>query len=215
VRRFEVTATFGVAGLLCGTFTARFPALVDRFDLSPAGLSAALFVWALSAALAALVVNGVDSAMTLRAAAPASALALSMVAAAPDRWALFAATAVFGAAFGALEIAVNRQGAGLERAAGRPLLGGMHAAWGTGAVAGGLLAAGAGHFGVGFGWSVGPVALAALPVTVALSRRLPIPVTLSRLPGPDGTAAPTGRYHRPTPAVYLLCAAAFAAFVVE
>jgi fucose permease len=197
---------FAVAGLLCGTFTARFPALVDRFDLSPAGLSAVLFGWALSAALAALLVRDADGAVTLRAAAPTSALGLAAVAAAPDRWGLFVAILLFGAAFGALEIAVNQRGAALERVHGRPLLGGLHAAWGLGAVAGGVLAAGSGHLGIAFGWSVGPVALAALPVTVLLARRLP---------RSDGTARPTARPRRPTRTVSLLCAAAFAAFVVE
>lgn len=211
--RVAVTAMFMVAGVQCGIFTARFPALVDRFGVSPVDLSVVLFVWALCAASATLAVRRViprfGSAAVLRLAAPACALTLAVVAVAPDFRALLAAIAVFGAAFGILEVSVNSQGAVLERIHRRPLLGGMHAAWSVGAVAGGALAAGFGHLGIGYGWSVGPVALCTLPATVLLGRGL------LRLEPVERPASPTGRRRRPTPAVCLLSAAAFSAFVIE
>jgi fucose permease len=207
---------FAITGVLCGIFTARFPALVDRFGISPFELSAVLFVWALCAAAATLVIRRTltrfGSAVVLRFAAPTCAVALAVVAATPSFSALLAAIAVFGAAFGTLEIALNSQGAVLERIHRRPLLGGMHAAWGLGAVAGGAFAAGFGHLGIGYPWSIGPLAVCALPATVLLGRGL-------RGPGPTGPAGPaeraTRQRRRPTPAVCLLSFAAFAAFVVE
>jgi fucose permease len=211
--RVAVTAMFAITGVLCGTFTARFPALVDHFGISPADLSAVLFVWALCAAAATLVIRRTitrfGSAMVLRFAAPTCALTLAAVAATSSFSALLAAIAVFGAAFGVLEIALNSQGAALERIHHRPLLGSMHAAWGIGAVAGGALAAGTSHVGVGYPWSIGPVAVCALPAAVLLGRGL-------RGPGPPRPAGhPTRQRRRPTPAVYLLSFAAFAAFMVE
>jgi fucose permease len=208
--RYAVTALFALTGLLCGTFTARYPALVDRFGIAPADLSVVLFVWALCAALAIVavrrVVNRHGSAPVLRLAGPACALALAVVAATQSFSALLVATAVFGAAFGVLEIALNGQGAALERAEGRALLGGMHAAWGIGAVAGGGLAVGFGHLGVGYSWSVGPLALVALPLTVLLGRSVT---------GGEPDDSPARRRERPQPMVYLLAVAAFAALLVE
>jgi sugar phosphate permease len=70
------------------------------------------------------------------------------------------------------------------------------------------LAAGSGYLGIDYAWSVGSVALCALPATVLLGRRFaggPKP--------PDAAPRPTRR--RPTSAVCLLAAAAVAAVVVE
>ena len=66
------------------------------------------------------------SAAVLRFAAPTCAVTLAVVAVAPDFGALLAAIAVFGAAFGILEVSVNSQGAVLERIH-RPAVVGRHA----------------------------------------------------------------------------------------
>jgi hypothetical protein len=135
--RRRATVAFAVAGVLCGVVAAGVPALALKLDLSAGQVGAVLFVWGLAAFAAMqslrLVLPVAGHALVLRVAGPAGALGAAAMALAPGFGTVLAAATCFGVAFGALEAAVNAQGAAVERAYGRPLLNGMHAAWAVGA----------------------------------------------------------------------------------
>ncbi len=205
--RGRVTLAFAVAGVLCGVVAAGVPALAGKLGLSAGQVGAVLFAWGLAAFVAMqalrLVLPVAGHALVVRAAGPACAVGAAAMAVAPGFGSVIVAAAGFGVAFGALEAAVNAQGAAVERAHGRPLLNGMHAAWAVGAGGAGLLVVLCTHLEVSYTVTVAGVALLVLPLTL-LAPSLP--------------AAPVPARDRRGPlprAVYLLGALAFAAFMVE
>ncbi|GAB3846306.1 hypothetical protein ACFPIJ_39385 [Dactylosporangium cerinum] len=203
--RTRVTLMFAVAGVLCGVIAAGIPALAHRLDLSAGQVGAFMFTWGVAAFAAMqslrLVLPLAGAATVLRIAGPAGAVGAVAVAAAPGHGPLFVAAAGFGVAFGAIEAAVNAQGAAVERAYDRPLLSGMHAAWAVGAAVAGLLVAACTRLAVPY------------PMTVACIAVLVLPLTLLRAPDlPRPTATPRDRRG---PRVHLLSVLAFAAFMVE
>jgi MFS family permease len=210
--RAGVTATFAVAGALVGVFTARIPALVDKLSMSTLQLGAVLFVWGLGAVatmqVLRLLLARVGSASVLRVAAPLYPVSLALVASAPTVELLMVDVATFGVAFGAVEVAANAQGSAVERAYGRPLLGGMHSGWPVGAGLGGLSAALCAHLDVSYMACLGGAAVLALPLTVAIGGAL-----LDASPAARSIPARTGGRLRPV--VYLFGVVAFAALVLE
>ncbi|MEW9532657.1 MFS transporter [Microbispora sp. NPDC049125] len=203
--------TFVLAGLLCGTFTVRVPALAERLRLPESSVGLVLLLWGIGALvtmqLMRLVMARVGSRGVLRAAAPLSAASLGLVAVAPSFPVLLIAAMIFGMAFGALDVAMSAQGSTVERAYDRPLMSGMHAGWCVGAISAGLLGTAAIATGLSFTAHLLIVALASLPASVALSR--------TYLPDAASGNAPEGRRGRLPAVVYLLGAVMFAAFMVE
>ncbi|MFI6507415.1 MFS transporter [Streptosporangium sp. NPDC050855] len=212
--RTGAVLTFVLAGLLCGSMTVRIPALSDKLGLSEASVGAILLVWGLGALVTMqsmrVVMARVGSRSVLRVAAPLTAVTLVLLALAPSFPLALAASALFGMAFGAVDVAMNAQGSVVERAYGRPLMNGMHAGWCAGAISAGLLGAAAIAAGLPVTVHLALVALLALPATAFAGRTcLPDPA-LS--PG-RGAARASGR--RMPPVVYLLGVIAFCAFMVE
>ncbi|MFI7539282.1 MFS transporter [Streptosporangium sp. NPDC049376] len=210
--RTGAVLTFVLAGLLCGSMTVRIPALSDKLGLSEASIGVTLLVWGLGALVTMQSMRGVmarlGSRSVLRVGAPLCAVTLALLALAPTYPLLLVAAALFGMAFGAVDVAMNAQGATVERAYGRPLMNGMHAGWCVGAISAGLLGTAAIAAGLSFTAHLILVALVSLPVLVVISRSyLPDPVLSEK-------AAAAGRRRMP-PVVYLLGVIAFCAFMVE
>jgi hypothetical protein len=203
--RGRVTVAFAVAGVLCGVVAAGVPGLAHKLDLSPGQVGAVLFAWGLAAFVAMqalrLLLPVAGHALVLRAAGPACVAGAVAMAVAPGVGLVLAAAAGFGVAFGALEAAVNAQGAAVERAYGRPLLNGMHAAWAGGAGGAGLFVVACTRLDVSYTMTVAGVALLVLPLTL-----------LPAAPSQQVPSRPRGSL---PPAVYLLSVLAFAAFMVE
>ncbi|MEZ0074359.1 MFS transporter [Planotetraspora sp. GP83] len=215
--RFGAILTFVLAGLMCGTFTVRLPALADKLQLSESSVGVALLAWGLGALLTMqvmrVVMARVGSRGVLRAGAPLCAAALALVAFAPSFPAVMVAATLFGMAFGAVDVAMNAQGSVVERAYGRSLMSGMHAGWCVGAISAGLLGTAAIAAGLSLTAHLTVVALGSLPLTLALSRTY---LPDGRTSQPDSAAArakaPRARLPR---VVYLLGAITFGAFMVE
>ncbi|MEV7009896.1 MFS transporter [Streptosporangium sp. NPDC051022] len=204
--------TFLLAGLLCGSMTVRIPALSDKLGLSEASVGVTLLVWGLGALVTMQSMRGVmarlGSRSILRVGAPLCAATLAVLAFAPTFPLLLVAAALFGMAFGAVDVAMNAQGSTVERAYGRPLMNGMHAGWCVGAISAGLLGTAAIAAGLSVTAHLALVALLSLPLLVFVSRTyLPDPVV-------SGAAAATAGRRMP-PVVYLLGVIAFCAFMVE
>ncbi len=208
--RWGTALTFVLAGVLCGVWTVRIPALADRFGLRPGHVGVTVLVWGLGALVAMQATRGLlhrlGSRAVLRWAAPLTALSLVGVAAAPTYGALLAAVAGFGMVFGLLDVGMNAQAATVERAAGRPLMNGMHAGWSVGALTGGLIGAGTAAVGLSFAQALVLAGVVGLPAALVLGT--------TYLPDGAPSAAVGGRPRLPR-AVYLVGALAFAGFLVE
>ncbi|MBB5963017.1 MFS transporter [Planomonospora venezuelensis] len=193
--------------------TVRLPALSDKLGLSETSVGISLLAWGLGALVTMQSMRSVmrrfGSRSILRVAAPLCAVTLAMLAFAPSFPLLLVASALFGLAFGALDIAMNAQGAAVERAHGRPLMNGMHAGWCAGAISAGLLGTAAIAAGLSFTAHLTLVALVSLPAAATLSR------TYLPDPAPEPADAGAGTRRRMPPVVYLLGAIAFCAFMVE
>ncbi|MET8159862.1 MFS transporter [Sphaerisporangium sp. NPDC005289] len=240
VARVRAILTFVLAGLMCGTFTVRIPALAEKLGISEASVGVALLAWGLGALVTMQSMRGVmarvGSRVVLRAGAPLTAATLAGVAFAPSLPWLVAATALFGMAFGAVDVAMNAQGSAVEQAYGRPLMNGMHAGWCVGAGSAGLLGTLAIFFGVSFTANLLAVAIVSAPMAYLLSRGFlpdgavpadrqspaksatsgssthPAASESSTHPAASGRGKARTRMPR---VVYLLGAIAFGAFMVE
>ncbi|WP_169947452.1 MFS transporter [Microbispora sp. H11081] len=213
--RIGAVLTFVLAGLMCGTFTVRLPALADRLRLPESSVGLTLLGWGVGALLAMqlmrVVLTRIGSRGVLRAAAPLCAASLVLVAFAPSFPVLVLATALFGMAFGAVDVGMNAQGSAVERAYGRPVMSGMHAGWCVGAISAGLLGTAAIALGLSLTAHILVVALVSAPAALLLSRML-LPDAAPRTAG----AASSARSGKRLPGVvYLLGAITFAAFMVE
>ncbi|TDD07672.1 MFS transporter [Nonomuraea deserti] len=209
--RYGAVLTFVLAGLMVGTMTVRIPALTDKLALSEAMVGTILLVWGLGALVTMQSMRRVmaraGSRAVLRIGGPLTALSLVAVALAPDLPLLLVAVALFGMAFGVMDVAMNAQGSTVERAYGRPLMNGMHAGWCVGAISAGALGSLAIAAGLPFTANVALVGLAALPVAVLVGR--------THLPEPPSTGTEQAGRRRMPPVVYLLGAIMFFAFMVE
>ncbi|MBW8484482.1 MFS transporter [Actinomadura parmotrematis] len=210
--RIGTFATFVLAGVLCGTWVARMPALTEKFRLDEGRVGIVVLVWGLGALVAMQGLRGVmarhGSRANLRVALPLASVAAAGVALAPSYAVLLGAVAAFGMAFGITDIAMNAQAAVVERAYRRPVLSGMHAGWCVGAMAGGLFGVATAAAGLGFTAAVLTAALVTFPVGLALGR--------TYLADPPAIAAAAGgRRARMPAAVYLIGVLAFIAFMTE
>ncbi len=172
--RYGSVLTFALAGLLCGTFTVRLPALVHRLQLTESSVGVALLCWGLGALLTMqlmrVVMAKVGSSGVLRVAAPLCAASLVLVAVAPSFPTMVAAATLFGMAFGVVDVGMNAQGSTVEQAYGRPLMSGMHAGWCVGAISAGLLGTAAIAAGLSFTAHLVMIALVSLPASLAIGR---------------------------------------------
>lgn len=209
--RFGSILTFVLAGFMVGTMTVRIPALTDKLGLSEATIGVILLVWGLGALITMQamrgIMNRVGSRTVLRVGGPATALSLLGVACAPNLPSLLVAVAVFGLAFGTVDIAMNAQGSTVEQAYGRPLMNGMHAGWCVGAISAGGVGSLSIALGLSFTANLALVALVSLPLIMITGR--------TYLPEAPVTGTATRARRRMPPIVYLLGAIMFFAFMVE
>ncbi|RAY12354.1 MFS transporter [Actinomadura craniellae] len=210
--RWGTFLTYALAGLLCGVWVTRLPALATEFGIAEGRVGVGVLVWGLGALAAMQGLRGVlaraGSRASLRTALPLTAVAFALVALAPGYGTLLVALALFGMAFGVTDVAMNAQGGAVERAYGRPVMNGMHAGWCVGAMTGGLYGSLTAALGLGFTPAMLSVAVTALPVALALRS------TYLADPG-DAQATTEGRRARLPLAVYLIGALAFIAFMAE
>jgi hypothetical protein len=209
--RLGTVLTFALAGMLCGIWVSRTPALAARFGLSDGSVGLAILVWGVGAIIAMQGLRGViarvGSGAVLRVATPLTAAGMALVALAPSWPLLLAAVAVFGMAFGLTDIGMNAQGSAVERSYGRPVMNAMHAGWCAGAISGGLLGALSASAGMSFTQTLFTGGILALPATLAVGRTYVPDV-------PEAPAAGTRRARLPL-VVYIVGGLAFAAFMME
>ena len=200
---------FFTTGLVFGTWAARIPAVQARLDLGPGELAVVILgieagaIAGLAAAGACVARTG--SRATLTAAISVFGPALVTAGAAPALGWLAAGLALWAAANGVIDVAMNSQGAELERRAKRPLLSRLHAAHSFGLLAGGLLAVAAAAAGVPVLWHA--IAVAAVAVIAGL-------LACRGLVAGAGVRASRAKRQFPR-ALVLLGAIAFCCFLIE
>ncbi|GAB2617424.1 MFS transporter [Paractinoplanes abujensis] len=176
-RRWAVTAVFFLNGLTLSTYIVRAPSFKSTHALSDAlfGLSGLLFALAALVCMQAVgpLAARIGTRTILACALAVMPLLLAGLAVAPGpRWYL-AGAAVLGGVHGATDAAMNASAVAVERAAGRPILNGCHAAWSISAVIASLSTAALAHAGVSLTVHLITAAAVLLLAGMITARRLP------------------------------------------
>lgn len=150
--QLAVAAIFFVNGAMFANWVARVPAVKDQVGAGPGALGLALLGLAggslVTMPLAGRLCERIGSDTAVVASGLAATLALSGPALAPNALALGAALAVYGGAFGLLDVAMNVQAVAVVRRVGRPIMPWFHAAFSLGGLAGAATGAVAAEIGL-------------------------------------------------------------------
>ena len=141
--RWTITSAFGVGGITISAWGPRLPAIKASLGIDTATIGLLLAGVTVGAIFGLAISNpvlhrlgsrrAVTGALLLVAAAMALLGLAVMLASVP----LVAITfVIIGLGIGTLDVLINVEGSAVERAAGRTLMPGMHAAWSIGAAAG-------------------------------------------------------------------------------
>jgi MFS family permease len=143
--RAAVVAYFVLAGLSFSAWAVRIPDVKSALHLDDATLGLALLGTA-AGSVVAMTASGwtiarFGSHRVTTTAALLTCATLVLPALAPSPALLFAALFVFGAAYGALDVAMNAQAAAVEERWGKPIMSSFHGAFSAGALIGSFIAA--------------------------------------------------------------------------
>jgi MFS family permease len=209
--RTAITIVFALNGMLYGSWAARIPAIQDRLDLGAGALGIALAGVA-AGALVAMPLSGswasrAGSRRVTRTFLAAACATVMFAGLAPSFALLVLATLLLGAANGGLDVAMNAQGAAVEKRSRKLIFSSLHAGFSGGGLVGALL--GAAAAGVGIDVRVNLIAIGVVALAIGA------PVTRLLLPG-DADAAPEGHsFARPTRALWALGILAFCCLLAE
>ncbi|XCM31476.1 MFS transporter [Streptomyces parvus] len=188
--RASLGLSFGVQGVAFALLVTRIPAIQDQYGISdgllPVFLAAVPILAGAGSVVTEKVVARVRPSVVLRWAQPLVLLALLGVGAGRELWHVAVALGVFGLAVGALDASMNMLGVSLQRAYGRPIMTGFHAAFSLGGIAGATLAWAGARWELSLLASYLPVVAVLLPAALIGSRWY----TEGKLP--DGTEAGGG-----------------------
>ncbi|MFB6983860.1 MFS transporter [Streptomyces scopuliridis] len=173
--RLSLALSFFVQGVTFALLVTRIPAIQDRYGISDALLPAFLAAVPVLAGVGSVVteklVARVRPGVVLRWAQPVVLLALlGAGAGGGEVWQLGVALAAFGLSVGALDASMNMLGVSLQRAYGRSIMLGFHAAYSLGGIAGASLAWVGAHWDLSLLVSYLPVVAVLLPTALIGSR---------------------------------------------
>ena len=147
--RLAAQSAFFTQGFVFITLTTRLPEVQDHWGYSDTTLSLLLLMMVLLAGLGSVLAETacrrVDSAVILRTALLAIAVAVPVFALAPDQPVFIASMALYGVALGAVDATTNMQAVALEHLYRRPILPSFHGAWTLGGFIGSAVALAMGH----------------------------------------------------------------------
>lgn len=152
VARRAVTLLFFINGALFASWVSRIPALQQKLDLSHGTLGLGLLGMAtgalVSMPLAGWCSTRYGSHRVCQLSAALYTLALPLLAFAPGTAAFMLALVFFGAAHGALDVAMNAQAVQVEKQYPRPIMAAFHAWFSLGGLAGAALGGGLATWGL-------------------------------------------------------------------
>jgi Major Facilitator Superfamily len=136
-------ATFGaffLNGAMIGTWVAQIPFVQDRLEVSKSTIGFALLCMAAGAMIAMPLTGQVldrrSSATVTRVAALVYLPLVALPLLAPSPVLLGAGLVAFGAANGAMDVAMNAHGVAVERTLHKPIMSSLHAGWSLGGLVG-------------------------------------------------------------------------------
>ncbi|WP_327117414.1 MFS transporter [Streptomyces sp. NBC_01341] len=172
--RASLALSFLVQGVTFALLVTRIPAVQDRYGISdgllPVFLAAVPVLAGAASVATEKLVARVRPGVVLRWAQPVVMLALLGVGAGSEVWQAALALGVFGLAVGALDASMNMMGVSLQRAYGRSIMLGFHAAYSLGGIAGATLAWAGAHWDLSLLVSYLPAVLVLLPAALIGSR---------------------------------------------
>ncbi|MFE9727000.1 MFS transporter [Streptomyces sp. NPDC005794] len=172
--RASLALSFLVQGVTFALLVTRIPAIQDRYGISdgllPVFLAAVPVLAGVASVATEKVVTRVRPGIVLRWAQPVVLLALLGVGAGSEVWHVAVALGLFGLAVGALDASMNMMGVSLQRAYGRSIMLGFHAAYSLGGIAGASLAWAGAHWDLSLLVSYLPAVVVLLPAALIGSR---------------------------------------------
>ncbi|MEU8709849.1 MFS transporter [Streptomyces sp. NPDC048565] len=172
--RASLALSFLVQGVTFALLVTRIPAIQDRYGISdgllPAFLAAVPVLAGGASVATEKVVARVRPGIVLRWAQPLVLLALLGVGAGSEVWQVALALGAFGLGVGALDASMNMMGVSLQRAYGRSIMLGFHAAYSLGGIAGASMAWAGAHWDLSLLVSYLPVVVVLLPAALIGSR---------------------------------------------
>jgi predicted MFS family arabinose efflux permease len=175
-----VAIIFGVNGLLFATWVSRLPAIRDLLHLTPGGLGLLLLcisAGAVSSLLASgFIVHRLGPARAVLIPAVVMTVSLAVAGSTPPIPVLAVVLVLMGAGTSVWDVAMNVEGAQVERLVGRAIMPRFHAAFSLGTVGGAGLGAGAAALGVPVAGHLPAVAVVGLVAVVWAVRRFVAPV---------------------------------------
>lgn len=172
--RASLGLSFAVQGVAFALLVTRIPAIQDQYGISdgllPVFLAAVPILAGAGSVATEKVVARVRPSVVLRWAQPLVLLALLGVGAGRELWHVAVALGVFGLAVGALDASMNMLGVSLQRAYGRSIMTGFHAAFSLGGIAGASLAWAGARWELSLLASYLPVVAVLLPAALVGSR---------------------------------------------
>ncbi|MFD5298554.1 MFS transporter [Streptomyces mutabilis] len=176
LRHGRVSLAFGffAQGVAFALLVTRIPAVQDRYGVSdallPVFLAAVPILAGIGSVVTGRLVRRVRPSRLLRWSQPVVLLGLLGVGAGDGVAALAVALGVFGLAVGALDASMNMLGVSLQRAYGRSIMLGFHAAYSLGGILGASLAWAGAHWDLALWVSYLPVVVVLLPLALVGSR---------------------------------------------
>ncbi|MFI8323514.1 MFS transporter [Streptomyces sp. NPDC085529] len=172
--RSSLAFSFLVQGVAFALLVTRIPGIQDRYGISdgllPLFLAAVPILAGVASVVTEKLVARVAPSVVLRWSQPVVLLALLAVGAGDALWTAAVALGVFGLAVGALDASMNMLGVSLQRAYGRSIMLGFHAAYSLGGIAGASLAWAGAHWHLSLFWSYLPVVVVLAPAAFLGSR---------------------------------------------
>ncbi|WP_434739763.1 MFS transporter [Micromonospora sp. SH-82] len=188
--RLAAAGIFLMVGVMLGTWFARIPQLRTHLDLSYGQLGTVLFAQMVGV-LAAMQVAGhltgrLGSRTMIRRTALFVPWFLPLLTVMPDAVTAVVAMFCWGVVAGMLDISMNAHGVEVERAARRPVLNSLHAAWAVGSLVGAASATLAVRWGVSLPVHYTVLAVLLCGLAVVSSARLlpsvPVPASTPKQP---------------------------------
>ncbi|WP_030383336.1 MULTISPECIES: MFS transporter [unclassified Streptomyces] len=172
--RASLAFSFFAQGAAFALLVTRIPAIQDRYGVSdallPVFLAAVPILAGVGSVTTEQLVKRVRPSRVLRWSQPVVLLALVGVGSGDRMPLLGVALAVFGLSVGALDASMNMLGVSLQRAYGRSIMLGFHAAYSLGGILGASLAWAGAHWHLALWVSYAPVVLVLLPAAFVGSR---------------------------------------------
>lgn len=167
--------SFFAQGVAFALLVTRIPAIQDRYGISdgllPAFLAAVPILAGVSSVATEHLVKRVAPSAVLRWAQPLVLLSLLGVAGGSEMWHVAVALGAFGLSVGALDASMNMLGVSLQRAYGRSIMLGFHAAYSFGGILGASAAWAGAHWHLDLFVSYLPAVVVLLPLGLVGSRR--------------------------------------------